>query len=89
MPASSNSSNTPPSSKKRGVKAEIDHDDDISDPPSTPVKKARKTAASSSPSKADAWTAEERVKLFEAYQTCAQIKWDEVAREVSPATLST
>lgn len=82
---------SPTMSKKRNIKPELDMNSDCSSPsPSseTPSKKAKSHTGpkaktpKSSPTKADAWTPELRLKLFEAYESSSQVKWDEVARKV-------
>jgi hypothetical protein len=83
-------------SKKRTIKPEPDSStsDSNSPSPETPSKKARSTSTPTkttspkkSSTKADAWTPELRLKLFEAYESSSQVKWDEVARKVG-ASLS-
>lgn len=41
------------------------------------------SSTSSSPTKGDSWTPESRLRLFEAYQVCSAVKWDDVAEAVS------
>ena len=77
-------------SKKRTVKPEPDYSSDSNPPsPETPSKKIKTTPSSTknkspkkSSTKADAWTPELRLRLFEAYESSSQVKWDEVARKV-------
>jgi hypothetical protein len=83
-------------SKKRTIKPEPDSStsDSNSPSPETPSKKARSTSTPTkttspkkSSTKAEAWTPELRLKLFEAYESSSQVKWDEVARKLG-ASLS-
>lgn len=81
----SSAPSTPTETKKRtAVKAELEPPSDQS-PASLTTKKTTKTRAAPkySPTKADAWTPHSRLRLFEAYQSCANVKWDEVAQKVS------
>lgn len=47
---------------------------------------SEKTTPTKSP-KREGWSAEKRLRLFLAYESLAQIKWDEVAAKVSLDTL--
>jgi hypothetical protein len=79
-------------SRKRTIKPEPDSStsDSNSPSPETPSKKAKSHATPKtktpkySPTKADAWTPELRLRLFEAYEASSQVKWDEVAKLVCP-----
>jgi hypothetical protein len=82
---------SPTMSRKRTIKPEPDSSTSDSNPPSpeTPSKKAKSHATPKtktpkySPTRADAWTPEFRLRLFEAYEASSQVKWDEVAKLVS------
>ena len=83
---------SPTTSRKRTIKPEPDTITSASNSPSpeTPSKKPKSNPTSKnktpkySPTKADAWTPELRLKLFEAYEASSQVKWDEVAKSVCP-----
>jgi hypothetical protein len=80
----SSASSTENASKKRDLKPEPnDCNTDTPPSPDTPSEKANSTPKSSpTKAKADAWTPELRLKLFEAYQVCSQTKREEVAEKV-------
>jgi hypothetical protein len=93
-PSTINMTSSPTMSKKRGIKPEPDTStsEPHSPSPETPSKKARTTPTQTktaspkkSSTKADAWIPELRLKLFEAYESSSQVKWDEVARKVGPS----
>jgi hypothetical protein len=79
-------------SKKRIIKPEPDSSTSDSNFPSpeTPSKKTKPNPTLKnktpkySPTKADAWTPELWLRLFEAYEASSQVKWDEVANVVCP-----
>lgn len=87
--SSATSTTTPTPAKgtnnRRIIKTAISDDNDEEGTdliPQTPSKKKR-ASPKHSPTKADAWTPEMRLKLFEAYQDASQVKWDDVAKKVS------
>jgi len=86
------SSSSSKSRERRNIKPEPDPSaisDSSSPPPKTPSKRPRSTPSKtpSSPTKQEGWTPELRLKLFEAYEACSQVKWDDVADKVSRSCL--
>lgn len=80
----SSSPTAPVSSKKRDVvKSELESEPDTMTNTSPTSKKSKSAhIPPKSPSKGNSWSSERRLKLFEVYQDCSQVKWDEVAQKV-------